>query len=94
MTDQPPSNPNTSADTAPALDDATLKAAYNAFKKRFKLSKLDRESRLGGHRPTSSGLNEAGFGIQPPSQFPLAAYQALAKQGRIKDLGAGFFAMV
>lgn len=76
------------------LDDATLKSAFNAFKKRYKLWKLDQESRLGGHRPTSAGLNAAGVGIKPPDQFPLAAYQELAKQGRIKDMGGGYFAMV
>jgi len=94
MTDQPTPDPKPAATPAGTIDDATLKAAFNAFKKRFKIQKLDRESRLGGHRPTSAGLNAVGFGIQPPNQFPLAAFQALAKQGRIKDLGAGFFAMV
>lgn len=77
-----------------AIDDATLKSAFNAFKKRYKLWKLDQESRLGGHRPTSAGLNAGGVGIKPPDQFPLEAYKALAKQGRIKDMGGGYFSMV
>jgi hypothetical protein len=98
--EKPAQNPAPMAGFAPtpaapgAIDDALLKQAYNAFKKRYKLTKLDHESKLGGHRPTSAGLKAEGLGIHPPNQFPAHVWQALAKQGRIKDLGGGFYSVV
>lgn len=70
-----------------------LKTAFNAFKKRYKLTKLDQESHLGASRPMTSGKNAQGIGINPPSQFPRDVWQELAKQGKIKDMGGGFYSM-
>lgn len=80
------------SDTPPP-DDATLKSAFNAFKKRWKLTRLDDESRLGGGRPTTSGRASGVAGIVPPNQFPREVWQELARQGRIKDQGGGFYGM-
>jgi hypothetical protein len=80
-------------DSTGNIDAETLKAAYTAFKKRFKLTKLDDESRLGGGRPTSTGRKSDLAGIVPPNQFPREVWQELARQGRIRDMGGGFFAM-
>jgi len=75
----------------PPIDDATLKQAYNAFKKRLKLTILDQESKLGAGKPMTGGFKAAGIGIMPPNQFPRAVWIELAKQGKIKDMGGGFF---
>lgn len=73
-------------------DDAEeqLKRALTAFKKRFKLTKLDQESKLGGMRPMT-GKPPPLTGIVPPREFPMSVWQELAKQGKIKDAGGGFF---
>lgn len=81
---------------APAADHPIsteiLKSAYNAFKKRWKLTRLDQESRI-GRGPLSSGQKSAIAGIVPPDQFPKAVWDELVKQGRIKYTGSGFYAM-
>jgi hypothetical protein len=69
-----------------------LKSAYNAFKKRWKLTALDQESRL-GRNPLTSGQKSSIAGIRPPNQFPQEVWDELAKQGRIKYTGSGFYAM-
>ena len=106
MTEDPPTNPDASASPdspasskassaagAPsALTPEILKSAYNAFKKRWKLTRLDQESRI-GRGPMSSGQKSAIAGIVPPDQFPKAVWEELVKQGRIKYTGSGFYAM-
>lgn len=79
--------------TPAKVPDETLKAAFTAFKKRYKLTRLDDESRLGGGRPVTGGKHSAIMGIVPPREFPPAVWQELARQGRIKDTGGGFYAM-
>jgi hypothetical protein len=73
--------------------DQVLKSAFNAFKKRYKLTKLDTESKLGGKRAMTGGKDFGQTGILPPREFPADVWQELAKQGRIKDYGGGFFGM-
>lgn len=80
------------APTPPALTPELLKSAYNAFKKRWKLTRLDQESRI-GRSPMSSGQKSAIAGIVPPDQFPKAVWEELVKQGRLKYTGSGFYAM-
>jgi hypothetical protein len=70
-----------------------LKQAMTAFKKRLKLTKLNDESKLGGHRPTSSGKQSDVMGIIPPNQFSSEVWKALAATGKIKDMGGGFYSM-
>jgi hypothetical protein len=86
-----PENP--AAAPGPAIPEETLKSALTAFKKRFKLTKLDHESRLGGHRPTSSGKKADFQGIIPPTDYRREVWQELARQGRIKNLGGGFYGL-
>lgn len=81
---------------APAGDQARevlLKTALNAFKKRYKLTKLDQESKLGASRPMTAGKKAEGIGINPPREFDRDVWQELAKQGKIKDMGGGFYSM-
>lgn len=77
----------------PGVDPERLKAAFTAFKKRWKVTRLDDESRLGGGRPTTTGRQSAIAGIIPPNEFPPEVWRELARQGRIKDAGGGFYTM-
>ncbi len=78
--------------TGPVTEDV-LKQAFNAFKKRWKLTRLDQESKLGGGRPTTTGRPSDIAGIQPPNQFGPEVWKELARLGRIKDKGGGFYGM-
>jgi hypothetical protein len=94
----PSSTPTAQSKAAPAspaeqpVPPEVLKSAYNAFKKRWKLTKLDQESQI-GRGPMSSGQRSAITGISPPDQFPLAVWNELVKQGRLKFVGAGCYAL-
>lgn len=93
-----PERPEPSAATpdnsgAAQTRDQVLKSAFNAFKKRYKLTKLDQESKLGGKRAMTGGKDFGQTGILPPREFGADVWQELAKQGRIKDYGGGFFGM-
>ena len=95
MTSEPTPNPADPAtdpapDTAP-IDPALLKSAYHAFKKRWKLTRLDYESRIG--KSPLSGSRSAIVGITAPKEFPKAVWEELAKQGRLKRAGSGLYAM-
>ena len=85
MTDQPSTTP-------PPPDPAVLKSAYNAFKKRWKLTRLDYDSRI-GKSPLSGGGNSAIVGIAAPKEFPKAVWEELVKQGRLKHAGSGLYSM-
>jgi hypothetical protein len=74
------------------LSKEVIKSAYNAFKKRWKLTRLDQESRI-GRGPMSSGQRSTIVGIQPPNQYPDAVWEALVKQGKLKHAGRGQYAM-
>jgi hypothetical protein len=94
--DRPTNQTNTSSDApAPvdtAITPALLKSAYNAFKKRWKLTRLDYESRI-GRGPLSSGSKSAIVGIAAPKEFPREVWEELVKQGRLKRAGSGLYAM-
>lgn len=93
--DVPPSDLSIGQGTPPAAsspEPAVLKSAYNAFKKRWKLTRLDQESRI-GRGPMSSGQKSTIVGIVPPDQFPREVWEELVKQGKLKQAGAGFYAL-
>ena len=79
------------SDATPNKDD--LKAAFKAFKKRLKLTRLDAESNL-NYRPTSTGKGSGIVAIMPPEKFPQAVWDELVKQGRLKDGGHGTYELV
>ena len=87
----PDLNANTPAPESAPIDPAVLKTAYNAFKKRWKLTRLDYESRIG--KSPLSGSSSAIVGITAPKEFPRAVWEELAKQGRIKRAGSGLYSM-
>ena len=78
---------------APSFTEVELKRALGAFKKRLKLTKLDQESKLGASRPMTSGKKTEGLGIVPPNDYPRAMWRELASQGKIKDMGGGFYTL-
>lgn len=70
-----------------------LKAAFKAFKKRLKITRLDAESNIGGG-PLSSGRSSDIVAIMPPNQFPQAVWDALVKQGKLKYVGHGTYELL
>lgn len=87
----PPAGPDP---TPGAIPPETLKSAMKAFRKRMKLTKLDDESRLGASRPMTGGKKSGIVAILPPNQFPRPVWDELAKQGKLKYAGNGFFELV
>ena len=82
--------------TTPQPDQPTkeeLKAAFKAFKKRLKITRLEDESKL-TRRPTTSGQGSGIFAIQPPNQFSDAVWEELARQGKIKKAGHGTYELI
>jgi len=69
-----------------------IKSAYLAFKKRWKLTRLDQESRI-GRGPMSSGQKSTIVGIEPPNQFPAAVWELLVQQGKLKRAGRDQYAL-
>jgi hypothetical protein len=70
-----------------------LKAALKAFKKRLKLTQLDDSSRI-GRGPMSGGQQSSILGITPPDQYPREVWEALVKQGRLKNAGSNMYSLV
>jgi hypothetical protein len=70
-----------------------LKAAFKAFKRRLKLTRLDAESNIAGG-PLSSGRGSGIVAIMPPNQFPQTVWDELVKQGKIKHAGQGTYELV
>jgi hypothetical protein len=89
----PPLPPGAGAEpNVEPISSQALKSAYNAFKKRWKLTRLDYESRI-GRGPLSSGQKSAIVGIAAPKEYPRAVWEELVKQGRLKHAGSGLYAM-
>lgn len=81
---------------APAAPEPTfspdeLDRALKAFKHRLKVSRLADESRL-GNRYTTGGRKSEIDAMMPPSEFPAEIWKVLARAGKIKDTGHGFYA--
>ena len=70
-----------------------LKAAFKAFKKRLKLTRLDEESQLRGG-PLSTGRPSGVVAITPPHEFPQAVWDELVRQGKLKHAGHGTYELV
>jgi hypothetical protein len=96
MSDPTPSaspDPSATPAASPVFTEDQLKHALHAFKKRLKLTKLDQESKLGAARPMTAGKKVENLSIQPPSGHPREIWRELAKQGKIKDSGGGFYTL-
>ena len=66
-----------------------LKKAYKAFKKRLKLTRLDEDSRLG--RSPLTGGSSGVTAVIPPSQYPRDLWEELVRQGKLRNVGHGFY---
>jgi hypothetical protein len=71
------------------LSPELLTRALKAFKKRLKLTRLDEDSRLG--RGALSGGATGTCAIQPPNQYPLAVWEELRRQGKIRSSSHGLY---
>jgi hypothetical protein len=74
----------------PEFPGEELDRALRAFKKRLQVNRLADESRLGG-RYTSGGRKSSIDAIQPPDEFPREIWLVLVRDGKLKDMGGGFF---
>lgn len=70
-----------------------LKAAFKAFKKRLKLTRLDQESRV-GRNPLSTGRSSDIVAITPPSGHSPAVWEELVRQGRLRKDSQGTYELV
>lgn len=69
-----------------------LEKALRAFRKRLKVMRLADESRLGGRQLTKGRESEIDA-IIPPNEFSDVVWRALARDGRLKHTGQGFYAL-
>lgn len=67
-----------------------LKAAMKSFRKRLKLTKLDEESKI-SNRAMTSGRQSAIVAIMAPREYPKAVWDELVREGKLKDVGRGFY---
>jgi hypothetical protein len=73
-----------------SLEEANLKRALKAFRRKLKNYRRDDESRLGSKYVTS-GKGSGISAITPPKEFPMAVWNKLAESGRLKNSGGGTF---
>ena len=82
------------APAAPPDGDAhspeTFKRAMRAFRKRLAMTRLDEESKL-GRGPLSKGSGFSAAAITPPVEWPDSVWQELARQGKLRYIGHGFY---
>lgn len=69
-------------------DQAVLRRAMNAFKKRLKLVRAD-DAITSSRNPLSRGASSGITGVRPPEQYPQDVWDTLVAQGRLKDAGHG-----
>jgi hypothetical protein len=67
-----------------------LKAAFKAFKRRLKLTRLDEESNISGG-PLSGGRGSAIVAITPPNEYPPAIWEELVQKGKLRRAGQGMY---
>ena len=83
-------NPPATAALLDAPSSEVCAKALQAFRKRFSLTVLDEESKL-GRNPLTKGAKSAITGIIPPKEWPEAVWQELVRQGKLRYLGRGFY---
>jgi hypothetical protein len=83
------------APAAPAEipDEETCKKALKAFRRRLDLTVLDEQSKL-GRSPLSKGDRGIVHAIVPPDEWPDSVWHELARQGKLRDIGHGFYELV
>ncbi|HYE19972.1 MAG TPA: hypothetical protein VEA69_16095 [Tepidisphaeraceae bacterium] len=73
--------------------DEELKRAFKAFKKRWKVTQLDDDSRL-GRSPLSGSSRSKIVSMQPPSGFGAEVWEELVEKGWLKRDRIGFYELV
>lgn len=73
-----------------SLDEANLKRALKAFRRKLKTLRRDDESQIRG-RLLTSGQPSSITAITPPHDYPVAVWQELARLGRLKSAGQGTY---
>jgi len=81
------------SDTPTTPTPEQLKAAFKAFKKRLKVTRLSAESIIAGG-PLSSGQRFTIVAIMPPGEFPQAVWDELVRQKKLKSAGGGTYEVV
>ena len=85
------------AEAPPPPDDApdaeTCRKALKAFRKREAVTRLDDESKL-GRSPLSKGAGSDSMAITAPIEWPDAVWRELVRQGKLRDVGHGFYELV
>lgn len=84
---------SSSDSSPPAPSPQELKAALKAFKKRWKLTRLDDQSRI-GVGPMTSGRPSGIVGISPPIEYPQAVWDELVRQKKLKKVGSQQYGLV
>jgi hypothetical protein len=69
-------------------DQAVLRRAMNAYKKRLKLTRADDEY-SSSRNPLSRGTSSSILGVRPPDQFTADVWALLVRHGRLRDGGHG-----
>jgi hypothetical protein len=82
-----------SAPAAPHVEEATLHDALRLFRKRLKLMQLDADSKL-GHGPMSGTGQHRIQSMVPPRDYPVAVWEALARAGKLRREGDGFYSLI
>ena len=80
------------ADTPQPPSKDQLKAAFKAFRKRLKLTRLEADSKI-SNSPLTGRRTEI-VAIMPPHEYPEEVWKELAKQGKIKYAGQGLYELV
>ena len=76
----------------PEIDNETKRQAMKTFRRRMKLLRLDRESKL-GVGPLTTGKTADFDSMQAPHDFPDEVWRVLVAEGQLKDVGDGFYAL-
>jgi hypothetical protein len=79
------------AETPASPTPEVLKAAFKAFKKRLKLTRLDEESKV-GRNPLSKGPSGI-VAITPPRDYPAEVWEELVRQGKLRKMGQGTYGL-
>jgi len=86
-------NPSSAAADLPDTpSEEVCEKAFQAFRKRFSLAILDEESKL-GRNPLTKGAASSIAGIVPPKEWPEPVWQELVRQGRLRYIGHGCYAL-
>ena len=82
-----------SAAHTPDIELPVLQDALRMFRKRLKLMQLDADSKI-GHGPMSGTGQHRIQSMVPPRDFPIAVWEALARMGKLRREGDGFYSLI